>query len=223
MRDSWRWAAAAKSMSRVIPSEELSAYQDGDAPRVYVSALAASGSDKITANQLERLQKQAYDEGFALGQREGLAAGQAVLREQGQRLNQLMEKLNTPFVDLDQQVEQELLLLVTTMVRQMVRREIKADPGQVVAVVREAMASLPVAARNVRLHLQPEDAVLLREVLTMHDEGASWRMVEDPMLTRGGCRVVTDTSYVDASIETRLATLIANLMGGGREHDSSAS
>lgn len=210
-------------MSRVIPSEELSAYEISETPRVYVSALAGNGSGKITANQLERLQKQAYDEGFALGHREGLAAGQIEVRDIARRLHQLMQRLNTPFADLDRQVEQELLLLVTTMVKQMVRREIKADPGQVVAVVREAMDSLPANARNVRLHLHPEDAALLREVLAMSEEGASWRMVEDPVLARGGCRVVTDTSYIDANVEARLATLIANLLGGGREHDSASS
>ncbi len=222
MPDSWRWAAAVKSMSRVIPSEELSDYKNGETPRVHVSEIAANGSGKITANQLEHLQKQAYDEGFALGHREGLAAGQAELHANAQRLKQLMEKLSTPFIDLDQQVEQELLLLVTTMVRQLVRREIKADPGQVVAVVREAMASLPVVARNARLNVHPEDAALLRDVLAMGEESASWRIVEDPVLTRGGCRVVTDTSYIDASVEARLATLIANLMGGGREHDTAS-
>lgn len=210
-------------MSRVIPSEELSAYEISETPRVHVSALAGNGSGKITANQLERLQKQAYDEGFALGHREGLAAGQMEVRDISRRLHQLMQRLNTPFADLDRQVEQELLLLVTTMVKQMVRREIKADPGQVVAVVREAMNSLPANARNVRLHLHPEDAALLREVLAMSEEGASWRMVEDPVLARGGCRVVTDTSYIDANVEARLATLIANLLGGGREHDSASS
>ncbi|MDP1708494.1 MAG: flagellar assembly protein FliH [Gammaproteobacteria bacterium] len=209
-------------MSRVIPSEELSDYKEGEAPWVHVSEIAANGSGKITANQLELLQKQAYDEGFALGHREGLAAGKAELHANAQRLNQLMVKLNTPFIDLDQQVEQELLLLVMTMVKQMVRREIKADPGQVVAVVREAMASLPVVARNARLNVHPEDAALLRDVLAMGEESASWRIVEDPVLTRGGCRVVTDTSYIDASVETRLATLIANLMGGGREHDTAS-
>lgn len=210
-------------MSKIISSDELSAYERWETPKVRVSALAGNGTGKVTANQLERLQKQAYDEGFALGHREGLAAGHTQLRESAYRLQQLMEKLNAPFTELDRQVEQELLLLVTTMVKQMVRREIKADPGQVVSVVREAMASLPVAARNASLHLHPEDAALLREALALSEDQASWRIVEDPVLTRGGCRVVTDTSYIDASVEARLATLIATLMGGGREHDPASS
>lgn len=211
------------SLSKVISREELSAYERWETPTVQVSAAAGSGNGMVTANQLERIQKQAYDEGFALGHKEGHVAGQLQLRERAQQLQQLMERMHAPFADLDRQVEQELLLLVTTMVKQMVRRELKTDPGQVVAVVRDAMASLPVAVRNARLHLHPEDAALLRGALALNEDEAAWRIVEDPVLTRGGCRVVTDASYIDASVEARLATLIATLMGGGREHDAPSS
>jgi len=103
--------------------------------------------------------------------------------------------------------------------KQLVRRELKTDPGQVLAVVREAMAALPLAARNVRLHLHPEDATLVREMLTLGDNERGWQIVEDPVLSRGGCKISSDTSQIDASVERRLHTVIANVLGGQRETD----
>ena len=172
----------------------------------------------VTVEAVEQIQKQAYEEGLARGQREGLAMGQAKIA----RLDQLMAKLNEPFAELDQQVEQELLLLAKAIARQLVRRELKSDPGQVVAVVQSAMAALPVASRNARLHLHPEDAALVREVLSLEQADRRWRIVEDPVLTRGDCRVITDSSQIDATLESRLTALITSIIGGERGHDDGA-
>lgn len=222
-----RWVVAANNMSRVIQQEDLVDCERWVLPVVQSSSHAAPsgaglGPNMLTAGQIEQVQRQAYEEGFALGRREGLAAGQAEVHAQVQRLDQMMRALSVPFEGLDEQVEQELLLLTTTLLRQLVRREIKSDPGQIVAVVREAMASLPVATRNARLYLHPEDATLVRDALAINDAERPWRIMEDPVLTRGGCRVITDTSSIDASVETRLAILIATVLGGVRDSDSSA-
>ena len=82
-----------------------------------------------------------------------------------------------------------------------------------------AMAALPLTARNVRLHLHPEDATLVRETLSVSDNERSWKIVDDPVLTRGGCKVSSDTSQIDASVERRLHNVIANVLGGQRETD----
>jgi flagellar assembly protein FliH len=78
---------------------------------------------------------------------------------------------------------------------------------------------LPVSSRNVRLLLHPEDAELIREVYSLGGAEVGWQLIEDPVINRGGCRVVTDTSQVDASLESRLASLIAPLLAGARAID----
>jgi len=122
--------------------------------------------------------------------------------------------------ELDANVEQELVALAIAMVKQLVRRELRLDPGEIIGVVREALSVLPVATRSVRLHLHPEDATLVREVLSLSDdEDRTWQIVEDPVLSRGGCRVVSETSRVDASVEARLNAVIAQALGGERGDD----
>ncbi len=186
------------------------------------------GGSLLTTDQLQQLQKQAYKEGFdkgrkegfEYGHKEGLAEGRERLEEKAEQFDTLLDSLETPFQQLDDQVESELVELVIAMVRQLVRREVRNDPGQIIGVVREAMSILPVSSRNISLILHPEDASLVRETYELSDNELGWRIVEDPVLARGGCRISTETSQVDATLESRLATLIAPLLGGERDLDS---
>jgi flagellar assembly protein FliH len=180
-----------------------------------------------TAAQLEALQEEAKREGYeqgrlegqAFGHREGLEEGRRAVQEKVQRLDGLMRALDMPFRELDDQVEREIVTLVIGMVRQLVRREIRTDPAQIVGVVREALAVLPVSSRAVRVLLHPEDAELVREAYAIGDADLKWQMVEDPVIQRGGCKVVTETSRVDATLESRINALIAPLLAGQREAD----
>jgi flagellar assembly protein FliH len=175
----------------------------------------------LTAEQIEAIQKQAYQEGFAQGRREGLEAGEKEIAANVQRLQQIMQLLSEPLKAVDESVEEELIALAMAVARQIVRREIQQEPEQVIAVVREAMAELPSATRNVSIFLHPEDAVLVREAFsTEEEETAPWKIVEDMVLTRGDCRIESDTSRIDASVEKRLNSIMVELMGGSRADDS---
>jgi flagellar assembly protein FliH len=72
----------------------------------------------------------------------------------------------------------------------------------------------------VRLALNPEDAAMVREVLSLHEGDQAIRIVEDPVQSRGGCRILTETSQIDATVESRLNAVIANTLGGLRRSDS---
>lgn len=206
-------------MSKIIPKEELSGIENWSLPEVSMTGQRAPVARPVTARQLEELQQEAREEGFLQGRREGLEAGKKDIKARAHELEALMQTLAKPLEQLDTQVEQELVQLAFAVARQLIRRELKAEPGQVLAVVREAMATLPVAARNVRLHMHPEDAALVRETLSLGENERGWNIVEDPTLSRGGCKVSSDTSQIDASIERRLNTVIANILGGERESD----
>lgn len=211
---------APRVMSKIIPKEELDAIENWSLPEVNVARGGEAVARPLTARQIEELQQQAREEGFAVGRREGLEAGKKEIRARVHELDALMQTLAKPLDLLDAQIEQDLVQLALAVARQLVRRELKSDPGQVLAVVREAMAALPLAARNVRLHLHPEDAALVRETLSVSDNERSWVIVEDPVLSRGGCKVSSDTSQIDASVERRLHSVIASVLGGQRESDA---
>ena len=175
----------------------------------------------MTVGKLETLQKTAYEEAFAQGLEAGRQEGRAAMAAQAEVLNRCIEALAEPFRELDDEVEQALVSLAIRVARQIVRRELKMDPGQIVGVVRETIELLPVASRDVEVHLHPDDAQVVRSAFGDSGTNMAWALVEDPVLTRGGLRVTTATSQIDARVEKRLEAILATLVGGEREEDQS--
>jgi flagellar assembly protein FliH len=154
----------------------------------------------------------ARETGFEQGRQEGIEAGRAELQHQVRHWAGLAQTLAKPFAELDEQVEQQLLELAIAVARQLVQRELSVDPGLVLGAVRQAMAALPVAARGIRIQLRPEDAQLVREQVPALEENCE--IVEDLQLERGGCLVSTETSRVDATLQTRIDRILSAVLGG---------
>jgi flagellar assembly protein FliH len=173
-----------------------------------------------TVSGLADLQAEAHAEAFAQGLAEGREAGRGEVRAQVERLAGMFYDLAKPFEVLNAEVERELLTLAMALARQIVRRELKTDPTQIIGIIREAIAALPVAARDVRVHLHPEDAAVVRENLSPTENESAWTLVEDPVMARGGCQVTTATSRIDARLETRLTSILSELLGTERLGDN---
>jgi len=212
-------------MSKIINCKERKDCQPWRAPVLDLSEedvfdYKLSDAEKITHNQQQqKIRQQAYEKSYAKGYMEGLDKGQKEIREKTQYLQSLMTALAMPLPDIDGQLVDEMVQLCMVVVKQMVRREIKTSPGEVVAVIKEALTSLPDVTDDITLELHPEDAELIRKNMMQSGNETHWRIVEDPLLTRGGCRVKTNTSRIDATVENRLNSVIANIMNGEREQD----
>ncbi len=216
-------------LSKILPGADLQDLPSWEVPQVGPSdgTHQHSISAPPTAAELDEIQRLARDEGFKqgkkegyeVGRKEGALAAQRKAQSSVQQIDALLSSLNEPFKTLDDEVEHEMVTLIISMVRQLVRREVRSDPNQIIGVVREALAILPVASRNVQLILHPDDAVLIRETYALSESDLGWKILEDPVMSVGGCRIVTATSQVDASLESRLANLIAPLLGSARTSD----
>lgn len=179
----------------------------------------------MTAAQMEEVHEQAqrdgFDQGYKQGKEKGYAEGleKALVeaRETAQHMQSLLKCMAAPLEELDEQVEKSLVKLAMSVGRHIVRRELKIDPAQVIAVVRESVSALPIAASRVRIHLHPDDAALIRERLPVHEQDSQWDIVEDPGLTRGGCKVVSESSQVDSSVENRVAMAVSKILGDERD------
>ncbi len=179
----------------------------------------SDGKGYLTAGRLQELQQQAYDEAFQKGHAEGVAAGEQTIRQRAARYDELLRALSKPFDQLDESVEKQLVELAIAMVKQLFRREIKINPTHVIGVVRESVQLLPIASRNVQVHLHPDDASLVRESLSPAEGEPAWSIVEDPLIAHGGCRITTDNSQIDATAEARLQAVINNILGDERAGD----
>ena len=183
----------------------------------------AAAQKMATVGGLADLQAEAHKEAFEQGLAEGREAGRAEVRAQVDRLAGMFYDLARPFEVLDAEVERELLTLAMALARQIVRRELKADPTQIIGIIREAIAVLPVAAREVRVHLHPEDAAVVREHLAPTENERAWAIVEDPVMARGGCQITSATSRIDARLESRVGAILSELLGNERHAAGSRS
>ena len=238
------WAAVAVAMSssksnkfseaELQSLDRWTGLQDFNAPRSEPVELEEV-TETLTAEQIEEIQKQAYAEAFEQGKQQGYEEGKTegletgrkqgyeeslhLLQKQAAELTSLLEALSEPFKKLDEAVEQELVKLTIAIASQLIRRELRMEPGEIVGVVREAINALPLASQKVTVNLHPDDAALVRTALKLDDNMPPWRLQENPLLSRGGCTVETEVSSIDASVESRLAAVIATVLGGERRED----
>jgi len=158
-----------------------------------------------TAQDIERIHEEAHKEGYAAGYDEGTARG----RVEALQLHTLVESMDTALRQIDQDVAEEVVALAIEVARQMAIRTMKEHPGMVVDVVREALQHLPQG--KAMIHLNPDDATLVREYLGEQLAHNEHRIVEDDLVDRGGCRVESAGSVVDATVQTRWRRIMENL------------
>ncbi|GAB4357196.1 MAG: hypothetical protein Kow0073_15090 [Immundisolibacter sp.] len=179
-------------------------------------ASAASAPDQ---QELERLREAAREEGFAAGLEQGLAAGrersEAQRAADGERLAALLDSLAAPLANLEQELLESLQTLALALARQVVRHELTAVPARIVDLVRAGVAALPATARQITVHLNPQDMDLVRSLVPRGRHDARWELLADAGVQRGGCRISTESSEVDLTLDTRLAEAFDRLLEGG--------
>jgi flagellar assembly protein FliH len=166
-----------------------------------------------TAEQLESIEAAAWQDGFQRGQTEGFAAGQQAVLQQAQRLQTLVDHIMRPLVHLDEEVERALVDLASAIARRLLHDELAVQPERVLTLVREALSGLPPQLRSLRLHVHPDDEALLREQLSPPPDVQDFRIVSDPELHRGDCRVYTESALVDARLDRRVRVIAEALAG----------
>jgi len=170
-----------------------------------------------TADDIEQWRRQAEEEGF----QQGLIRARQETDELKQNLLQLIDFFEHPLLALNEDIEHQLTQLAVALAQQLVRRELKIEPGEIVGLIRDSVKLLPGNTRNISILLHPEDARLVRDALSLDssDDEHNWKLVEDPMITRGGCHISAPPSSINATLENRLSELAASVLGGERERD----
>lgn len=207
-------AAAAATIERWRPPE-VDGPIIGGGPREDRRAAAVASAEESLRRTLKDAEARGYEAGMARARAE-TGTRLAALEERAKRLDAVLGLLARPLAQLDADVESELAQLALAIGKQLARRELRLEPGQVIAILRESLALLPAGAREVRISLHPEDAATVREHLTAPAAERAWTIVEDPTLSRGGCVIHSQASRIDARLEARIAAISASALGEER-------
>jgi len=210
---------AVSNLSRVFSGKAAAALPVWALPAINAPLAAAGMPAAATASptlpsaeQLEAIRAQAYADGFASGQRAGVESGRLEVAQRLAELDALLDALARPFADLGVDAERELVSLACDIARQLSHRELSMRPELVVDTVHQALQVLPESARDLVVYLHPDDVALV-SALALDERGdRDWRVMADPALGRGDCRIRAGDATVDASLRGRLDNIVATLL-----------
>ncbi len=192
----------------IIQKEQLTAYQRWELPAFDIVKIA----DAVpTVAQLEHIQLQAHEEGYNTGYAKGYADGAQKVHNEAQRLTEMIGALEKELQQVDQQIAQDLLNLALEIAKQMLQQTLKVKPDLLLGVVRKAISELPHFNQHAHLVLHPADAELVRTGMGEQLTHTDWKIFEDAQMERGGCRVETVHSQIDATLTTRWKRVVSSI------------
>ena len=204
--------------NRIIPKEHAATVRKVDLSllvggRVAGPAAPAAGEPQIDAGPdpagLIHARERARREGMEEGRREAAA----LLEGERVALKALIASMNEVMQDFEQSLANDVLSMSLELAKLIIRQSLRVKPEAIIAVVREAVESLPGVSDQTVLLVHPADAVLIR-MAAENDRALGelpWKIVEDEHIERGGCRLETPTTEVDATLETRWRRVLAAL------------
>lgn len=184
----------------IIPKEQLTAYQRWELPAFDA---AQKKVPLPTASQVEQIYNQARDEGYRAGMQQA--------SNEAQRMAEMLSALDEALHQMDQAISQDLLNLALEIAKQMLHQALEVKPELLLNVINAAISELPHFNQNAHLVLHPADAELVRTRMGEQLSHAGWKIFEDSKLARGGCRVETAHSQIDATLATRLKRVAASI------------
>ena len=199
---------------QAIPKEQLTAFQrwelaSFDAEPRGVESMPAQRVS--AADEIQKIQKRAYDEGHASGHKAGYAAGLQQAQRDTTQLQTLMQNLQIALNQVDQQLAQSLLDLSLEIAHKMTLETLQIRPEIILKIVSAAISSLPHFNQNAHLILNPLDAELVRKEMGEQLAHAGWKIFTDAKIEPGGCRVETAHSHIDATNPARWRAIVESI------------
>jgi flagellar assembly protein FliH len=200
----------------------LRAFQFDDVSQAYLERVKGEAAQLLAdaRRQAAQIKTKATEEGRQ-------AAIQAVEASLRTRLDQQLHNALAAVKQAAQEIaqsrqtwqqhwERHVVTLAVAIAGRICRRELAARPEITLELVREAL-ELAAGNADVTLRLHPDDHASLADQVavlttTLSTLGAV-RIVADPTVTAGGCRVDTQFGSLDQQLEAQLARITEELLG----------
>jgi flagellar assembly protein FliH len=164
---------------------------------------------KEVKNQSLGIEKDAYEKGFAAGEKDGLELGFKRFEAVLQSFQKVLERIQECQKEFYRKHEREMVRFLLTLVSKILRQEIPHAEEVITATLREAFQYIEERSK-VRVHLSPKDYEFLIahpdrlpfSLIAENPEGI--KLVADSSLLRGGCFLETSFGNIDATLESQL-------------------
>jgi flagellar assembly protein FliH len=169
--------------------------------------------------RIERIEQEAYEKAFVLGERAGREMGEASVAPMVDKLRAALDEISSLRARVLKESERELIELGFAIACAVIGREVSLDDKVLLENVRRSLLLAGDGGRMI-LRVNPADAAAIwreREALAPYLEGKGELRVEPhDTVERGGCIAVTDFAEVDATISGQCRVLREALDESGR-------
>ncbi|MBA3037677.1 MAG: hypothetical protein FP814_14435 [Desulfobacterium sp.] len=156
------------------------------------------------------LEQEAYEKGFAQGEKDGLELGDAKAKKIIENIETLLGKIDFLRADILKFYEKEILTLICAVAEKVIDHQVALNDTVIGKTVIKAI-NMATEKQSIRLKVNPEDFEyidnLRPEIFQRFNELASIEVISNPSIKRGGCFLETPCGDVDARIETQLSII----------------
>lgn len=151
-------------------------------------------------------------EGLSLGQEQGLSQGLAQATSHIEQFAHLLQQLNEPLNNINEDTEQQLLQLISLLAKRVIMHELKTHPEHIVSAIKLGIDALPAKRQKITLRLHPEDVKLVEQLIDPLKRKEMRCVLEvDKLLNRGELKIDTDYSHIDLTLEKRMQKVFEEL------------
>jgi len=159
---------------------------------------------KQIAEKADKLEKDAYEKGFAQGEKAGRELGEKRLDSVIKSFKGVLEEVRRLKETLYPESEQEMLRLVLAIARRVIQKEVSTDRGVILNMIKSALKYVADQG-EITIRLNPSDL----EFATQHKEenmkGMKSVIIEgDEEIQRGDAVIKSNRGTIDCGIEKHL-------------------
>jgi flagellar assembly protein FliH len=162
---------------------------------------------KQSKEKILALEKEAYEKGFAQGEKDGIELGHKKTEVVLQQLRSLLAEMERQRNVLYHNFGREMVHLILGIAQKVLHREIVMKEDDITQTLQRAITQV-VDRKKVIVHLHPADYQALADHpdSVPYAQGAEQglKIVADPGIQRGGCLLETSFGDVDATIDAQL-------------------
>lgn len=167
----------------------------------------ANGIIEETKRRMSLIESEAYEKGFAQGEKDGFEMGSKKLEKILDRILCTLQDMVAYRQEFVKKYEKEMLHLIRAIAEKVLRVAVRMDNQIVRETILEAF-SLAADRSEVTVRVNPEEVEYVKEIRPEFfgriSELRSITIESDPSITRGGCFMETTFGNVDARLETQL-------------------
>ena len=182
---------------------------DGRVQKLKVSAPSGNpmGSG-VPEEHFMDVEKQAFEQGYAEGERIGKQMGEAMIETICKRYEKSLADLAASHRDMSQAMEEQTVRLSLEIARKIVQRELTMDADLVSALVAVALKRVA-AHQSIAVRVCRHDLERVRNAIAAVNPGVTVK--EDPALERGDFLIETGQTHLDGRLGSQIDAISRTL------------